>query len=206
VPGGHDLLLGAGLVAAPLFITVFLIEGFARPGYSAVRLPVSSLALAPRGWIQQTNFVATGALMLVLAIGVLQSAVSVWGGSMLVVYAIGLIGAGVFVTGPVGGYTGRGADDTAVHDPARAVHLVFSLLVFTALPAACFTVAGGLAPFGLAGWAGYSVLTGILVLVGIVLAGVPPLSAILGLVQRLTIAVGWSWIFVFALLLLRSGH
>ena len=62
-------LLGCGLVAGPVFVSVFLAEGAARDGYRPLRHPVSSLALGPRAWVQAGNFVVTGTLFLAGAAG-----------------------------------------------------------------------------------------------------------------------------------------
>ncbi|MEE1621915.1 DUF998 domain-containing protein [Zafaria sp. J156] len=53
-------LLWAGAAGAWLFIAVFLIDGWTRPGYSPARHAVSALATGPRGWIQTANFLACG--------------------------------------------------------------------------------------------------------------------------------------------------
>lgn len=53
----------AGMIAPVLFVLVFTIEGWLRPGYSPVERPISALSLGPRGWIQITNFVVFGLLL-----------------------------------------------------------------------------------------------------------------------------------------------
>src|SRR6185295_1682770 len=102
----QQLLLLCGAVAGPLFIIVFLIEGAMRPDYNPLRQPVSALALGKRGWIQRTNFIVTGALMLACAFG-LNLALASYGGSfwgpfLVGTYGIGLICAGIFVTDMTG--------------------------------------------------------------------------------------------------------
>jgi hypothetical membrane protein len=62
-------LLACGAVGAPVFLVVILIQGAIRPGYDPMRDFGSALALGPYGWIQDTNFVATGLLMLAFAMG-----------------------------------------------------------------------------------------------------------------------------------------
>ncbi|MBE1484431.1 putative membrane protein [Plantactinospora soyae] len=61
-------LLGCGAVAPGLFILVFLVDGATRAGYDPTYHPVSALSLGPRGWIQITNFVLTGLLLLGFAV------------------------------------------------------------------------------------------------------------------------------------------
>lgn len=55
------LLLRCGVVAGPLFVAVFLVEGATRAAYSPLRHPVSSLALGVDGWMQVANFAIAGA-------------------------------------------------------------------------------------------------------------------------------------------------
>jgi hypothetical protein len=57
------------VVAGPVFVTAFLLEGAARDGCRPLRHPVSSLSLGSRGWIQAANFTVTGALFLAGAAG-----------------------------------------------------------------------------------------------------------------------------------------
>jgi hypothetical protein len=57
----------AGMIAPILFVLVFTIEGWLRPGYIPMEMPISALSLGPRGWIQITNFVAFGLLLLLFS-------------------------------------------------------------------------------------------------------------------------------------------
>jgi hypothetical membrane protein len=65
----QQLLLSCGAIAGPFFIVVFLIEGALQNGYDPLREAVSALATGPRGWVQQANFIVTGALMFAYAFG-----------------------------------------------------------------------------------------------------------------------------------------
>lgn len=82
--------------------------------------------------------------------------------------------------------------------------LLPSLLVFAALAAACLVFARRFAGWGERGWAIYSAVTGVLIVIGFFLSGqafaqVPGLLQIGGLLQRLTIAVGWGWLTLLAI-------
>ncbi|MCX5971679.1 MAG: DUF998 domain-containing protein [Coprothermobacterota bacterium] len=46
----------AGLLGPALFILVFLVAGWLRPGYDPLRQTVSKLALGPGGWLQTADF------------------------------------------------------------------------------------------------------------------------------------------------------
>jgi hypothetical protein len=205
---GSPLLL-CGVIGGPLFVIAFLIEGAFRADYDPLRHPVSSLALGPYGWTQIANFVTTGLLMLLFAIGLrrhLHAAgrPSTWGPLLVGTYAIGLIGAGVFVTDPVSGYP-PGTPAQGVHTWHGMLHdFPFSLFAFASLAAACFVFTRRFTSWGKRGWAIYSALTGTLVVIGYFLSGqafaqVEGLAAIGGLLQRLTIVVGWGWLTLLAI-------
>ncbi|MEV0381053.1 DUF998 domain-containing protein [Nonomuraea sp. NPDC050643] len=197
------------MIGGPLFVIAFLVEGAFRPGYDPLRHPVSSLALGPSGWTQIANFVITGLLMLLFAIGLRRALhaagrPSTWGPLLVGTYAIGLVGAGVFVTDPVSGYP-PGTPAQGVHTWHGALHdMPFSLLVFASLAAACFVFARRFAGWGERGWAVYSAVTGAVFLIGFFLAGmgfaqVDGLVEIGGLLQRLTIVAGWGWLTLLAI-------
>src|SRR5207248_11304020 len=101
-------LLYAGIVGPPLFIVVFLFEGFTRPGYSQWRHYVSQLATGDGGWMQVINFLVCGSLVITFAIA-LRSAIKGSRGSIGAPVLIGLFGmallvAGTFATDPALGY------------------------------------------------------------------------------------------------------
>jgi hypothetical protein len=207
-------LLRCGAVGGPLFVLAFLIEGAVRADYHPIRHPVSSLSLGEYGWTQITNFIVTGVLMLAFAVGTWRTLrqrgqKSTWGPLLIGVYAIGLIGAGVFVTDPISGYP-PGTPASGEHTWHGNLHDVpFSLLVFVALPAACFVFTRRFAGWGQRGWAVYSAATGVLFLIGffITSAGFSQaegLVDIAGLLQRLTISIGWLWLTLLAIHLNRT--
>ena len=68
-PVAMRLLLGCGAIGPLLNIVVLLILGVTRPGYNAWQIPDSSLELGVAGWIQITNYLVTGALVLGLPSG-----------------------------------------------------------------------------------------------------------------------------------------
>jgi hypothetical protein len=201
-------LLWSGVAAAVLFVVTSLVEGLTRPGYNALRQPVSALALGPGGWVQQANFAVTGVLMLLLAAG-LGIGLRGLGGSPLApvlvgIYAIGLIGAGFFVTDPVAGYP---PDPPPAPSRHGRLHELFSVFVFLPLLAACLVVARLLAAAGSPVWALYSLLTELVVIAGLVLSGLgfggaPRLAPVAGVAQRIAIVAGWAWLALLALHLL----
>jgi len=197
------LLLACGAIGPLLFIVVFLIEGATRPNYSAWHNFVSSLSLGEQGWMQITNFVICGALVLCFAIGLRRvlhpGKGSTWGPILLGIFGLCLIGAGIFMTDPLLGYPPGAPSTITLHG---ILHNLFSLVAFTSLAAACFVLARRfVSDPAWRGWAFYSIATGILVLVFFIaadLAASPNPNAPAGLFQRVSIIIGWGWIALVA--------
>jgi hypothetical protein len=206
-------LLRSGVVVGPLFTLAWFLEGATRTDYNPVRHPVSSLALGEYGWTQVANFLVCGLLSVAFAVG-LWRAVRPWGGStwgpvLVAAFGIGLVGAGIFVTDPVSGYPpGTPHLLEEYSSVPAALHDAFSVPVFVGLPAACFVFARRFRGWGRPGWSLYSLVTGLVFLVGFVLASlafgqVPGLVEVGGLLQRATITIGWTWLTLLAIDLLR---
>ena len=205
---GRHLLL-CGVLAGPLSFVIDVAQALTRPGYDLFRQPVSSLALGPHGWIQVLNFLLGGVLMLGFALGLDRALRALgrpsrWGPALIASWAVGLLGAGIFVTDPIGGYP--------VGEPVQHGHTVhgvlhafpFSMLLVAALIAACAVFARRFTDEGRHGWAAYCVATAVAVFAGFCLFGLSftigagPVDQA-GLIQLVTIAVGWGWLALLAL-------
>jgi hypothetical protein len=201
----QQLLLSCGAIAGPFFIVVFLIEGALRSKYDPFRQAVSALAIGPRGWVQQTNFIVTGALMFAYAFG-LSSALRAYGGSfwapvLVGMYALGLIGAGILVTDRPGLRYESAARPK--RDVRGILHDVCSLVAFVSLFIAFFVLRQLFAAAGADSWAVYSGASAVLFGIGFILfargfARAGRLASIRGLLQRITIAIGWIWLSLVA--------
>ncbi|TDD20469.1 DUF998 domain-containing protein [Nonomuraea diastatica] len=212
-------LLACGVIGPALFVTVFLVTSAVHPaGYDPLRHTVSAFVLGEFGWVQRTSFIASGGLLLAYAVG-LRPALRRYSGGWWVpvligLFAVGMIGSGVFAADPVA------AGVTTAHPyplgtpvgPDRTLHGVlhdlFGTPVFLGLPVACCMVAYRLAAAGHKGWAAYSTGTALAFLTGFVLTAMalaqPPLiPSIGGLLQRLTIIIGWAWLAALAAYLIR---
>ncbi len=198
-------LLRCGVWAGPVFAATFLAEGAARVGYRPLRLPVSSLALGPRGWIQTANFAVTGVLCLAGAVGLRlageQPAGSGSAGPILVAAAgAGLIGAAAFRTDPVGGYPPGTPDLPGESTLVGTAHNLAAVPVFLGLPAAaaCYgwqSWRAGQSP----GFAACCAATAVTMPVTAVLAGAgfgqpARLGRYGGLLQRVSIITGFAWL------------
>jgi Protein of unknown function (DUF998) len=206
-------LLTCGAIAGPLFIIIFLVEGATRANYNPLRHPVSSLALGDFGWMQVVNFILAGFLMLAFALGLRlilrDQKGSFWGPLLVGIWGIGLLGAGLFLTDPVSGYP-PGTPDLLLNPTEHGeLHDQISLLGFLALTVACFIFCYHFVTRGEQGWALYSAITGILFPIGMILASVAfsqnaSLVAFGGLIQRVTVTIGWIWLSLLSVHLLKT--
>jgi hypothetical membrane protein len=193
--------LACGVAGGLLFPVVFLSNDHVKAGYDPVRDSVSEAAIGPGGWVQIANFVITGGLMVVFSTG-LRVVVSRWTGRLVAVFGISLVLAGVFVSDsrPDGTRTGHGN-----------MHEIVSLVVFSALAAASFTAARWRPARWRPArwqptrwWRWYCRATGVAVPVLFLAAGA--VSAGGGVLQRLTIIVGWTWLIIVARRAIKAGQ
>ncbi|WP_220191770.1 DUF998 domain-containing protein [Ktedonospora formicarum] len=158
------LLLACGIIAPLLNSVVILILGAIRPGYNAWIVPDSNLELGDGGWIQSTNYIVTGALLLAFAIGMRlllrTGRGSTWGPILLGIYGLTFIVIGPILPDPALGYPPGASSALTIHG---AIHILFGLLQFTSLIAACFVLARRDAELERRSWSWYSVATGLLV-------------------------------------------
>jgi hypothetical protein len=210
-----NLLLICGAIACPLFIILVFIEGATRSGYDSFRYPLSSLAIGELGWTQISNFIITGILLIVFSFGirkVFNPYYEKFKGHLLIrLVGIGLIGAGIFVTDPIFGYPSDRPLLTRQFTFHGHMHDGFSMLVFIGLPWACFSFRKRLISKDEPGWATYSTITGICMIITFILASMgfkqlPGLVDYAGALQRLCITIGWLWITLLALHLLTRDY
>jgi uncharacterized protein DUF998 len=210
-------LLACGLAPA-LFVVVLLVDGAIRPGYDPLRHFGSELSLGSRGWVQATNFVVTGMLVLGFAAG-MRRALGSGRGSVAApvltgVFGLTLIVAGIFPTDPKPGYPPGTAGTTEATTVPGMIHDLNALPCFAALTATILVLAARFAGQpGRRGWMWGSLAIGLVVAVTSVLSGVLFSQAAAagtldasyhGLVQRFSIALGFGWLSVLALRLLRE--
>jgi hypothetical membrane protein len=210
------ILIACGAIGPILFIVMFMIESAIRPDYSAWHNFVSDLSLSNQGWMQIASFLICGICVFCFAFGlrqVFQSGKgSLWGPILLGLFGLSLIIAGLFVTDPSLGYypAGTSSSTNTFHG---MIHGMNAPLAFGSLTIAIFVLAYRFASDpAWRGWALYTLISGIL-LIGFFIAclvvaildqkGILP-NAPVGLLERLAIIIGWAWIAVLALGLLRQ--
>src|SRR5678815_1626659 len=101
-------LLVCGAAAGPLYIALGVLQMLIRPGYDPTRHDLSLMSNGDLGWIQITNFVLSGFLVIAGALGMRRvlagSRGGTWGPFLVGIYGLGLIGAGIFVADPALGF------------------------------------------------------------------------------------------------------
>jgi hypothetical protein len=201
------LLLAGTVIAGPLYMGVSLAQALTREGFDMTRHPASILSNGDLGWIQVTNFLLTGLLVIAGAVGMWRAqrvGGSTWGPLLIGLYGLGMIGGGIFRADPAAGFP--------VGTPAAAntitttglLHFICGGIGFLGLIAACFLFARKFGKRGERGWALYSALTGVIffaAFVGIASGAGNPVTVV-GFWIAVTIA--WVWISALSLRLRRE--
>lgn len=184
----------AGVIGPPLFVVVFLVLGFIKPGYDPVTRFVSEGSIGELGWIQVANFLAFGAAMLAFSLGLwlgFGDRLSGRIGSVLIgIGGVGLVAAGVFVSDPY----------PQIVTTHGALHVAASVVALNGLFLACLFFAKRFwssRPFAI-----WSITMFIFSHIANPLANIVTQH---GLVQRIAIIVLWTWLVFLALRLWRSS-
>lgn len=208
-------LLACGL-APVLFTVVILIDGATRPGYEPLHHWGSELSLGDRGWLQITNFIVTGVLIVAFAVGLRRTLRpgrgSIAAPILVGLFGLGLVVAGVFVTDPRPGYPpgSIGVTKATFHG---AVHDANAVPCFAALTAAAFVLTCRYATMRQGAMFAYSAAVAVLVPVTFIVTGAlapqpeqagDVLVTYHGLWQRVTFLIGFVWVGVVALSQLRG--
>ena len=211
-----ELLLLCGAIAGPLFTAAWIVEGATRTDYDPLRYPISALSIGEFGWMQRANFIVTGLLVLAFAIELRrilrQPSGSVWGPLLVGLLGIGLIGAGIFVTDPLNGYPPGTPIIPTERTTHGILHDLFGIPFFLGVPINCFVFARLFARWGERSWAWYSRLSGIGMLAVLfvsrlgfrLLPTYPDLAANFGLLQRIIVTIGFAWLTLLAVYMLKA--
>jgi uncharacterized protein DUF998 len=205
-------LLACGAFGASLFLVVFHVDAAVRPGFEFLRHGPSLLMTGDLGWIEITNFVATGVLMLACAAGLRRAVpsgpASRWGPLLMGAYGLGMISTGIFVTDPQLGFPPGTPQDLLPGTNAEAswhgnVHTLSVMFTYAALTAACFVFARRFAAQPGGRWWAVSLAANGVAAPTVLLVGAfvfQPLSvssewfaAADGVTGRLIIPLGWVW-------------
>jgi len=191
-------LLGYGVIAGPLYVTVSLAQALTRDGFELTKHPWSLLANGPWGWIQIANFIVCGAMMVTFAAGLRRvlrpGRGSRWAPVLFGVYGASLIGAGLFRADPTLGFppgTPAGPGAVSWHG---MLHLGVAAIGFGCLIAAGFVVARRLSADGRRGWAVYSRVTAVVFGLGFVGVASGGGNVATNLAFIAAVLLAWTWI------------
>jgi len=199
----------AGIIGPALFVAVFTLEGWLRPGYDPYSTYVSALSLGPRGWIQIANFILFGLLLFLFMRGVAGAfpigKASRGGPILLGFIAFLYFISGPFVMDPMGTPSQEGSLHGTIHGLAGGiVFILMPICIFVFLRR--FRIDPQWQSLQWGSW-----ILGIMCAAAVVLltaASKLPAEATvftpwLGLIQRFLIIPFMVWVFIFALGLLR---
>jgi len=193
-------------VAGPLYVGVALAQALTRQGFDLTRHPWSVLANGELGWIQVTNLIVTGVLVIAFAVGLrrvlAEGRASRWAPRLIALYGISLVAAGIFRADPVAGFP-VGTPATTTVSGHGMVHLMAGAVGFVCLTAACLLLAPRFAPTNRARaiWTAGAGIVFLGAFVGIA-SGAGSRTTIVIFVAAVLII--WTWFTTFALHLLRA--
>lgn len=205
-------LLLCGVVAGPLFIMTFIIDGMLHTDYYPLHDSVSALALGKYGWVQVLNFEITGLLILGFAIGLRDQFSSSpgisWKATLFIILAVAIMGAGIFKTDTQHAYLLGPSLLPLERSLPGTLHIFFSVSGFIILSMECFTFARQFRQGHEVVWRLYSLVSGVGILVFLLLSDIAlghihELKNYYGLFERISIIVGLGWLSMLSLKLLR---
>lgn len=195
------IFLLAGVASAPLFFAIAIVQVFTRTGFDIRRHAISTLTLGDLGWIQSANFIVTGLLAVMAAIGIRGmirgGKGGTWGPLLIGIYGIGMTVAGLFLPDPglsfpAGAHAGM---PTSMSGHA-AVHSMAFFTAFICLIAASMIFARRFATQGERGWSTYCMTTGIiaplLIIVGM------GITSWIGVIMGSAGIVAFGWVSALA--------
>jgi len=178
-----------GIIAPILFTFLVIVASFLRPDYSQIYNFVSDLGVGPYAIIQNVNFVIFGFLVIVFSLG-LRSGLSVSQGRALkagiwfvTIFGLGVLFAGVFPEDYL-----SGVPHNLVSATAFLTIIAAQLLIWKGLKNADNYIWGK--------YRTYSLISGLLSIVLLLVLRVAIGGDYQGLAQRLFLAVPWIWIEV----------
>jgi hypothetical membrane protein len=200
-------LLICGIIAGPFFVVVSFIQTLSVPGFDLARNAVSQLTLGDLGWIQRTNFIITGLLLIAGAAGMFRAmqtgAGKTWAPILMAVVGVGLGAGGVFVADAGNGFP---PGVPAGIPTSMSVHGIFHMIggssAFLSLIVLCFVFGRRYASVGERLWAASSGIVGLIFIACLALTGAPAGSR--------TLFVGGSialiWSAVISARLMGESH
>ncbi len=183
----------AAIAAPAAFFTVMTVLGLVRPGYDWVARYASELAIGHPGWVMIANFIAFGVAELALAAALARTVtqhVSGWVATAAVaVTGAAFVVLGICVTDPARLVTGAHTVHGTIHELMAVVVFFIATPVGALASARRFRSQRGYARYCIA-----SAVATPLLLIATFASG-----SLLGLTERITIAVIMAWLTSLAI-------
>lgn len=192
-------LLGYGVIAGPCYVVVSLAQAVVRDGFDLTRHDWSLLANGTGGWVQISNLILTGLMVIAAAVGyrrALSGGVGRrWVPRLLAVYGTGLVGAGVFRADPMAGFpAGTPEGPPVAFTLPGTLHVVAGGIGFLALIIAALVMAKRFRREGRTGRAVGSAVTGVAFLAGFVGISSGSPSPTTTLAFTAAVVLVWAWL------------
>jgi len=189
-------LLACGAISGPLYFLTSFTQAAVRDGFDLTKHPASMLSNGDAGWIQVTNFLVTGVLMIAGAIGLSRTLEpgrgSTWGPRLLGVFGASLLFAAVFKADAGNGFpVGSGP---ATLSTAGILHMTAGSVGFLSLIVATFVFASRFSREGHRGWAICSRATGIAFFASFAGISSGNANAVVMLAFWATVLLAWGWV------------
>jgi hypothetical protein len=192
-----------------MYVVVGLIQALTRDGFDITRHALSLLSNGQLGWIQISNFVITGLLVIACAIGLRKTLKSdrvsgvtagrLWGPLLLGVYGLGLIAAGIFVADPALGFPpGTPPGPPRTISGHGLLHFISGGVGFLGLIASCFVFARRFAALKQPAWAAYSMATGVIFFAAFFAIASGSGKIWINLAFCFAVVLAWAWITAVA--------
>ena len=186
-----------------MYVGIGTIEAIVRDGYDIRRHSLSLLANGTGGWIHSTMMVVTGLLTVVGALALRRAGLRsrwAWGG--ILAYGAGVAAAGLMRADPADGFpigTPPGLPETVSWHSFG--HIIAGFIGFIGLIVACFVVARRFGRDNERGWSRFSLITGIVYILGLVGLATGSGTAVVNLGFTVAVILGWAWL---TLLMVRT--
>ena len=176
---------------------VSLAQALTRDGFDLSRHQWSLLANGTGGWIQITNFIASGLMLLALAVGVRRALGhgrgAKWAPRLIGVFGLSLVIAAVFRADPALGFPAGTPEGAASVSVNGVVHFAAAGIGFACVAAACFVLARRYTVDGRGAWARYSRATGVVFLAGFACVASGGGSAVANLLFTAAVILVFTW-------------
>jgi hypothetical protein len=192
----------AGILLTPLFFGIVTPLAIFSEGFHLEKQAISALSLGEYGWIQRANFIISGILAIISALGFRErlrnGKAALTGPALVILFGAGLFIAGIFSADPAFGFP-KGAPEgmPPTMSSSALFHSVGFYCAFTALTIACFVFASRFLSDKKTGWALHSLITGAITptLIGL---GMTAFRDIAGLAFAASGLVSMAWLSILA--------